>query len=227
MSSHTTTTTTVETDNQTTADHDARVPVNRVRLADESLRTFVIDSCVLCGEEHRHGAEDPTVAAGGRSHRSAHCRDVDHSGGYYLELDPNAAPPRGWYLWLDVEPPADLDARPGTRAARETSAPSERREAPGERTHSTYEADHWDTVHVGEVDRLGAFESAPATDDRSDETIRVDLDGVGDAGASAHDPDANLQLSVCLTPETASTLARQLREQVSTPRAVADGGERE
>ena len=103
MSTRHTPSTDAETDSQTTADHDARTPVNTVRLADGSVRTFVITSCVICGEEHRHGALDGTVANGGRSHRSEHCHGVDHVGGYYLELAEDAEPPERWYSWVDRE----------------------------------------------------------------------------------------------------------------------------
>lgn len=81
-------------------DEDAdKTPVNYVRLSD-SVRQFIIDDCVLCGETHRHGSMDPTVATGGRSHRSAHCTGPD-TGGYYLELAPDAEPPERWYSWVD------------------------------------------------------------------------------------------------------------------------------
>jgi hypothetical protein len=80
-------------------DHDAKTPVNEVRLSG-SLRQFIIDDCVLCGETHRHGSLDATVAKGGRSHRIAHCGD---GGGYYLELADDADPPERWYSWLESE----------------------------------------------------------------------------------------------------------------------------
>ena len=88
--------------NQTCADHDAKTPVNTVRLSD-SGKQLVVDHCVICGDTHRHGSHDRTVAEGGRSHRAAHCRGADHSGGYYLELDDDADPPDHWYAWLEVE----------------------------------------------------------------------------------------------------------------------------
>lgn len=83
-------------------DHDAKRPVNTVRLSD-SLRQLVVDNCVICGDTHRHGAKDRTVANGGRSHRGAHCSGVEHTGGYYLELDDDAEPPQRWYDWLEVD----------------------------------------------------------------------------------------------------------------------------
>ena len=86
----------------TEADHDAKTPVNTVRLSD-SGKQLVVDDCVICGGTHHHGAHDRTVAEGGRSHRTAHCGDVEHSGGYYLELDDDAEPPQRWYDWLGVD----------------------------------------------------------------------------------------------------------------------------
>ena len=100
----------VESDrDRTSADHDAEEPVNPVRLVDGSIRQFVIDECVLCGETHYHGSRSPRVASGGRSHRVAHCHGVDHSGGYYLELADDADPPRRWYKWVNGREGADVD----------------------------------------------------------------------------------------------------------------------
>lgn len=84
------------------ADHDAKTPVNTVRLSDSGKR-LVVDNCVICGDTHHHGAYDPTVAKGGRSHRAAHCGDADRTGGYYLELADDAEPPQHWYDWLGVD----------------------------------------------------------------------------------------------------------------------------
>jgi len=85
-----------ETDRDETAE---KTPVNTVRLS-SSLRQFIIDECVICGATHSHGARDPTVANGGKSHRGAHCRGVDHSGGYYLKLADDVEPPDHWYRWV-------------------------------------------------------------------------------------------------------------------------------
>ena len=88
-------------DAPTRANHDKETPVNDVRLRDGSLRQFVIDECVLCGETHWHGSMDPTVANGGRSHRAEHCPNIDHVGGYYLQLAADAEPPERWYTWVN------------------------------------------------------------------------------------------------------------------------------
>ena len=79
-------------------DHDAKTPVNQVYVSD-SGRRFIIEECVQCGETHYHGAKDPTVASGGRSHRSSHCHDRHLDGGYYLELAGDADPPVHWREW--------------------------------------------------------------------------------------------------------------------------------
>jgi len=86
-----------------TVSHPDKTPVNPVRLS-SSERQFVIEECVICGETHHHGAKDRTVATGGRSHRVEHCHDVDHDGGYYLELAEDAAPSDRWFAWVGVEP---------------------------------------------------------------------------------------------------------------------------
>lgn len=86
----------------------SKEPVNHVYVSD-SARQFIIESCVLCGEKHAHGAKDPAVANGERSHRVAHC--TDRSGaGYYLELAPDADPPDHWWSWMRSEYGGDIDA---------------------------------------------------------------------------------------------------------------------
>jgi hypothetical protein len=97
---HPTGTDDASSDESTEADHDAKTPVNPVRLS-ESGRQFIIDECVICGERHGHGARDATVANGGRSHRASHCHGADHSGGYYLELADDEEPPEWWYGWVN------------------------------------------------------------------------------------------------------------------------------
>lgn len=86
----------------TEADHDAKTPVNTVRLS-ESTKQFVVDECEICGDTHYHGSKDRVVAEGGRSHRAAHCSRGDHSGGYYLELADDAEPPKVWFDRLGVD----------------------------------------------------------------------------------------------------------------------------
>ena len=97
------------TDDASRDETDEKTPVNTVRLS-SSLRQLIIDECVICGDRHAHGSKDPTVANGGRSHRGAHCRGVDHSGGYYIELDDDADPPERWYSWVDGESGIEVSA---------------------------------------------------------------------------------------------------------------------
>ena len=91
------------------------------------------------------------------------------------------------------------------------------REAPFLRDHWTYEQDHWETVHIDNVDQIGAFESGPMVDGHGrdpEATVRIDLDGFGHGGASMHDVDENLQCSVFLTPDRARELYEQLGEKL-------------
>ena len=97
------------TDDASRDETDEKTPVNTVRLSD-SLRQFIIDECRICGARHAHGSKDPTVANGGRSHRAAHCRGVDHSGGYYIELEDDVEPPERWYSWVDRESGIEVSA---------------------------------------------------------------------------------------------------------------------
>lgn len=71
-------------------------PVNHVHVSDEWFQV-VIDECVICGETHRH-SRDPKVLTGGRSYRSAHCHEPD-TGGYFIELAPNANVPEQLLKW--------------------------------------------------------------------------------------------------------------------------------
>jgi len=80
---------------------DEQTPVNTVRVS-RSGKQLVVDECVICGETHHHGAQDPTVAKGGRSHRAAHC--TGRRGGYYLELDDGTEPPAHWWRAVGVDP---------------------------------------------------------------------------------------------------------------------------
>lgn len=81
-------------------DTEAQTPVNTVRVSD-SLKRFIIDECVICGETHSHGSKSPAVANGGRSPRVAHCDDF--RGQYYLELQSDYEPPQRWYSYAEVD----------------------------------------------------------------------------------------------------------------------------
>lgn len=52
---------------------------------------------------------DPTVANGGRSHRSSHCPNSGLDGGYYIKLAPNAERPDHWLSWLDRESGCEVE----------------------------------------------------------------------------------------------------------------------
>jgi hypothetical protein len=69
-------------------------PVNQVYI-DDWGKVAVVEECVLCGETHRHGAADPTLAAGGQSPRAAHCAVYDAE--YCLALAEDADPPAHWW----------------------------------------------------------------------------------------------------------------------------------
>jgi len=68
-------------------------PLNPVHIS-ESGRVAVVEECVLCGEEHRHGAADSALAAGERSSRGAHCAGRHTE--YDLVLAEDADPPEHW-----------------------------------------------------------------------------------------------------------------------------------
>jgi len=68
-------------------------PLNPVHIA-ENGREAVVEECVLCGGEHRHGAADSALAAGDRSPRVAHCA-ARHSE-YDIALAEDADPPEHW-----------------------------------------------------------------------------------------------------------------------------------
>lgn len=78
----------------------SETPVNTVYVSD-SGRQFIVDECILCGDTHRHGAKDRTVADGGRSRRGAHCSLQPDE--YYLELADDADPPEVWRDWMSTE----------------------------------------------------------------------------------------------------------------------------
>lgn len=97
------------------------------------------------------------------------------------------------------------------------------RTAPENRSHETYETDRWETVHLESVDHLGVFESVPKPPATGSlrgfgdtETIRVDIDGSGHPGASAHDTGDNVQVSIWLTEERARQLFDELGDQLYT-----------
>jgi hypothetical protein len=82
------------------------------------------------------------------------------------------------------------------------------RETVDRRDHEAYEKPWWTTVHVDDVDNVGAFTHHDAFSNEVD--VRVDLDGYGDGHADAHDKGENVQVSFWLTPEKARELGAEL-----------------
>ena len=68
-------------------------PVNEVKIGDYG-KLVIVEECVVCGETHRHGANDVALARGERSSRMAHCSGRHH--GYDLVLADDADPPACW-----------------------------------------------------------------------------------------------------------------------------------
>lgn len=98
------------------------------------------------------------------------------------------------------------------------SIDTESREYPPEqRVHETYEAAHWETVHIDGVDNLFVDDHGEDTDSVSParigkpSRIRIDLDGFGSGGASTHDRGDNVQASIWLSDEFADQLYTQLK----------------
>jgi hypothetical protein len=83
---------------------------------------------------------------------------------------------------------------------------------PHRRRHRHYQQPRWSTAHVRGVDNVFA------TGDK--EEIRIDLDGVGSGGASLHDTDENVNLSVWFDHSHASELLEQLRDATRDMRPV-------
>jgi len=87
------------------------------------------------------------------------------------------------------------------------------REKPRFRKHETYEQDHWTVVDIAGVDKVFA---TPALDD-ADETVRVDLDGIG-AESTFNDElvGENINTSIWMKGKHATELVRQIESAIST-----------
>jgi hypothetical protein len=79
---------------------------------------------------------------------------------------------------------------------------------PSRRRHEDYRDPRWATCHVDGVDHV--FATAVGHDGTPH--VRVDLDGVGDHGASLHDAGENINLSIYLTPEQIGELVGALAD---------------
>jgi len=89
------------------------------------------------------------------------------------------------------------------------------REEPADRDHEIYEAGHWRTAHIKDIDHVFVTDSMP----RADETeLRVDFDGIGHAEADMHREGENVQVSAWLNKTTARDLYEGLKEQFEDER---------
>ena len=67
-----------------TTDIETAIPTYEVEATGAGHVVRFVKPC-LCGERHTHGA--PGLKKGKRTHRVAHCRDLQvHSNGYYIKL---------------------------------------------------------------------------------------------------------------------------------------------
>lgn len=84
---------------------------------------------------------------------------------------------------------------------------------PAFRTHRDYKQPRWATAHIESIDNVFATAS-PGDVLGGDGTpkVRVDLDGVGEGGASLTEGGANVNASLWLSPEKATELIEELRE---------------
>jgi hypothetical protein len=89
------------------------------------------------------------------------------------------------------------------------------REEPADRDHETYEAGHWRTAHIEDIDRVFVTDSAPQADEAE---LRVDFDGIGHPGADMHRKGENVQVSAWLNETTARVLYEGLKEQFEDER---------
>jgi hypothetical protein len=84
---------------------------------------------------------------------------------------------------------------------------------PAFRTHRDYKQPRWATAHIEYIDNVFATASpGDVLGGDGSPKVRVDLDGVGDGGASLTDNDENVSASLWLSPEKATELIEQLRE---------------
>jgi hypothetical protein len=79
---------------------------------------------------------------------------------------------------------------------------------PHRRRHRHYQQPRWATAHIEDIDRMYVAEPYDVDDDE----VRIDLDGVGSGGASLHDTDENVNISVWFTREQARELGEDLVE---------------
>ncbi len=83
---------------------------------------------------------------------------------------------------------------------------------PAFRTHRDYKQPRWATAHIEYIDNVFATASPGDVLGGDSPKVRVDLDGVGEGGASLTDHDENVNASLWLSPEKATELIEELRE---------------
>jgi len=84
---------------------------------------------------------------------------------------------------------------------------------PALRTHRDYKQPRWATAHIESIDNVFATVSpGDVLGGDGSPKVRIDLDGLGEGGASLTDHNENVNASLWLTPEKATELIEQLRE---------------
>jgi hypothetical protein len=84
---------------------------------------------------------------------------------------------------------------------------------PAFRTHRDYKQPRWATAHIESIDNVFATVSpGDVLGGDGSPKVRVDLDGLGEGGASLTEGDENVNASIWLTPAKASELIEQLQE---------------
>jgi hypothetical protein len=84
---------------------------------------------------------------------------------------------------------------------------------PALRTHRDYKQPRWATAHIECVDNVYATVSpGDVLGGDGSPKVRVDLDGLGEGGASLTEANENVNASLWLTPAKATELIEQLRE---------------
>jgi len=84
---------------------------------------------------------------------------------------------------------------------------------PAFRTHRDYQQPRWATAHIECVDNVFATVSpGDVLGGDGSPKVRVDLDGLGEGGASLTEQNENVNASIWLTPAKATELIEQLRE---------------
>jgi hypothetical protein len=112
--------------------------------------------------------------------------------------------------------PAELNteqSRTGLKIDTRSDVGRSERRPPALRTHRDYTQPRWATAHIENIDNVFATVSpGDVLGGDGSPKVRVDLDGLGEGGASLTDHNENVNASLWLTPEKATELIEQLRE---------------